>query len=198
MPRVALSPDKIQEFRTRVGEAGTALLSRKGAQAITMRAIASELGCSPTTPYRYVRDKDEIFSLVRAAAFSRFADALDAATLDRPVGLDRLRRIFQAYIDFALTDPDAYRLMFEMVPTDMECYPELGVQMERSFECNRREVRLAIDAGILSGDVDTVAHVVWITLHGVTSLHLTSLLTMGKDMDSLIEPILQSLVRGNS
>ncbi len=41
-----------------------------------MRQLAAELGCSPMTPYRYFKDKDEILAAVRAAAFDRFSEAL--------------------------------------------------------------------------------------------------------------------------
>ena len=44
-----------------------------------MRQLADALGCSPMTPYRYFRNKDEILAAVRTAAFDRFAAALEEA-----------------------------------------------------------------------------------------------------------------------
>ena len=44
-----------------------------------MRALAEDLGCSAMTPYRYFHDKQEILAAVRAAAFDRFADAMEKA-----------------------------------------------------------------------------------------------------------------------
>ncbi len=40
---------------------------------MTLRALAAELGCSPMTPYRYFENKAELFAVVRADAFRRFA-----------------------------------------------------------------------------------------------------------------------------
>ena len=43
-----------------------------------MRQLAAELGVSPMTPYRYFEDKDAILAAVRATAFNRLAEALEA------------------------------------------------------------------------------------------------------------------------
>jgi len=59
------------------------LFAEHGPEAVTMRQLAAELGCSPMTPYRYFRDKDEILAAVRASAFDRFSDALEPPTAPR-------------------------------------------------------------------------------------------------------------------
>jgi AcrR family transcriptional regulator len=41
-------------------ETALALLDGEGVEALTMRRLASELGVSPMTPYRYVGSKDEL------------------------------------------------------------------------------------------------------------------------------------------
>ena len=54
-----------------------------------MRQLAAELGVSPMTPYRYFADKDAILAAVRARAFNRHAEALEAAcggAPDDPIG----------------------------------------------------------------------------------------------------------------
>ena len=51
------------------------LFAAKGAEGVTMRELASALGVSPMTPYRYFHDKDDMLAAVRARAFDRFAEA---------------------------------------------------------------------------------------------------------------------------
>ena len=81
-----------------------------------MRQLAAELGVSPMTPYRYFADKDAILAAVRARAFNRHAEALEA----RLGGAARASRssasnaVGQAYLDFALEHPEAYKLMFDV------------------------------------------------------------------------------------
>ena len=75
MPRAALSTVEISAFRDRIREVAAKLFAEAGYPAVTLRAIAAEVGCSPMTPYRYFHSKEEIFAVVRAEAFRRFADA---------------------------------------------------------------------------------------------------------------------------
>ena len=90
MPKT-LSSDDIQQFRETMRRVAENAFATRGAQGVTMRELAKELGCSAMTPYRYFRDKDEILAMVRAAAFNRFAARLEAAAKEAP-GTDRSRR----------------------------------------------------------------------------------------------------------
>src|SRR5476649_2810065 len=78
MPK-ELSGEDVQAVRAKIGGAATALYAAKGAAAITIRDIAGKLGRSPMGLYRYFADREEIIAFVRAEAFNRFSDALEAA-----------------------------------------------------------------------------------------------------------------------
>ena len=78
MARLALRPDEIAAFRRRAAEAAMHLFAAQGYEAVTMRSLADALGVSAMTPYRYLDGgKRELFGLVRAEAFRRFADRLE-------------------------------------------------------------------------------------------------------------------------
>jgi AcrR family transcriptional regulator len=124
------------------------------------------------TPYRYFAGKQALFALVRAEAFRRFADVLEAAIRDRSGPLQRLRRLKRAYIGFALDERDAYRIMFELRQPDPADHPELVAESRRAFGVLHRTVRDAVEAGQLSGDPLLIAYVMWADTHGLVSLHL--------------------------
>src|SRR5690349_13051795 len=113
MPRV-LSDADVADFRERLCEAAEKLFAEKGPDAVTMRQLASELGVSPMTPYRYFEDKDDILAAVRANGFNRFADALEAARASakspRAIGA----AVGEAYVTFAFEHPHTYKLMFDL------------------------------------------------------------------------------------
>src|SRR5688572_30473968 len=136
-----------------------------------MRAVAEALGVSAMTPYRYLAGKEELFALVRAEAFRRFAEALEAALVRGGDPLARLRRLKQAYVAFALAEPDAYRIMFELRQPD-PLHAELAAQSKRAFGALHRTVAEAVTAGDLEGDALTLAHLLWASTHGLVSLHL--------------------------
>ena len=74
MPRTLTEHD-VAEFRERLCELATRRFSERGAEGVTMRALADEAGCSRTTPYRYFKNKAEILAAVRTTGFRRLADA---------------------------------------------------------------------------------------------------------------------------
>ena len=198
MPRVALSQDEIASFRERICAAASRLFAEQGYEAVTLRAIAAKIGCSPMTPYRYFRDKDEIFASVRAAAFRRFAAYKEAAIAGITDPALRLRALGRAYVAFALADPDGYRIMFALLQGSAAEHPEVVRDGARAWAPIRDAVEQAIEAGVLKGDVDTVAHLFWAGMHGIVSLELAGKLNLGRDLRSLLNPMLDSLLRGNA
>lgn len=197
MPRAALSSDEIAEFRERICDAAFRLFASQGYAAVTMRAIALEVGCSPMTPYRYFANKEEIFALVRAEAFRRFADSQETAAGGYTDLTARLCAGGVSYVAFAIAEPDAYRLMFELDPGPAPDQPELLEQSARAWSVLRTSVGLAVDAGLLTGDADTLAHQFWASLHGLVSLHLSNKLMLGLEIGDLVGPIFRSIFLGN-
>lgn len=184
MPRAALRPDDITAFRRRAAAAATHLFAELGYEAVTMRSVAAALGVSAMTPYRYLAGKDELFALVRAEAFRRFADRLEAALARAGAPLERLRRLKRAYVGFALEEPDAYRAMFELRAPPGRELPELARESKRAFGCLHRTVAEAVAAGALDGDPLTLAHLLWANTHGLCALHLAGRLA-GKTIHEL-------------
>ncbi|HEX4457803.1 MAG TPA: TetR/AcrR family transcriptional regulator [Polyangia bacterium] len=182
MPRSALAEEDIVAFRRRAVDAAVHLFAAQGYAAVTMRSLGAALGVSTMTTYRYIAGKDELFVLVRAEAFRRFADALVLALAAAPPG-DPVARLFalkRAYIAFAVAQPDAYRSMFELrgaEPPKGPARDELAAQSRRAFACLHGCVVDAVAHGYLQGDPLTHAHLFWASTHGLCSLHLAGQLS---------------------
>src|SRR5271154_2693270 len=73
------SAAEISEVRDQLCVAAMRRFAEHGADGLTMRTLASDVGCSPMKAYRYFRDKDELIAAMRALAFDRFAEALEDA-----------------------------------------------------------------------------------------------------------------------
>ncbi len=188
MPRPALVADEIAAFRRRAVDAAMHLFAEQGYAAVTMRGLGAALGVSAMTTYRYVAGKEELFVLVRAEAFRRFADALELALAAGTDPVARLLHLKQGYVRFALAEPDAYRSMFELrgaAPTTGPAAAELAAQSRRAFACLHRTVVEAVAAGQLAGDPLTLAHLFWASTHGLVSLHLAGQLAMGRSLPQL-------------
>lgn len=171
MPRI-LSDADVADFRARLCAAAEDLFARHGIEAVTMRQLASALGVSPMTPYRYFRDKDEIIDAVRTSAYNRFADALEAAFEAIADPTDRSIAVGEAYLDFALNESRAYALMFDL--KDMGSQPSEGLMAagRRAQACQVRHVQGLIEAGLISGSADDFGNIFWATVYGFAGLML--------------------------
>jgi AcrR family transcriptional regulator len=195
VPRTALTAEQIGEFRDELCAAAARLFAAHGYDGVTLRGLADELGCSPMTPYRYFRDKAEIFTAVRTAAFVRFAQAQERAFRSTDVPLARLRAMGEAYVHFAEREPDAYRIMFEMSRAGDDSAEQRAAE-RRGFEPLRRGVELAIAAGVLRGSTDTLALLLWSGLHGVVSLSLAGSLDRPQELRRLCGAMMDVLTEG--
>jgi AcrR family transcriptional regulator len=191
MARAALTVDELGAFRERAVAAATRLFAEQGYRGVTLRSLAKELGVSPMTPYRYFENKDELFAMVRSEAFRRFADAQrDAvAGIEDPEGA--LRMLGKAYVSFALDEPDAYHIMFELLQAPAGTYPELEEQQARAFSYLCQAVEASVEAGLLEGEALPRAHYLWAQVHGLVSLHLAGKLVMGCSLDELISTVFE-------
>ncbi len=197
MPRSELSRSEIEAFRARLCEAASRLYAEHGFEGVTLRALARDLGCSPMTPYRYFRDKAEIFAAVRTAAFRCFADSQKAAFDSTDDPEVRLGALADAYLRSARSDPHGYRLMYEMTTRGLQSTPELELEQARAVEYLRRAIALALDAGCLAGDLDSLTHVFWAGFHGVVSLELAGTPQLGQQHPARISPMEDALIEGN-
>ena len=186
---------EIAAFRDRVCDVATRLFIERGPQNVTMRQIASSLGVSPMTPYRYFQDKDDILATVRAEAFHRFSASLEQAVAEAPDARAKARAVGDAYVNFAKTYPAAYQLIFSFTQPNEERYPELRQANARAQETMVAYVREMIAAGLLEGDAQLIGYMFWATLHGIVVLELASGLR-GMDGDTLREKIMRTLYAG--
>ena len=172
-----LSSDDILKFQDRLCDAAEHLFVTHGPDAVTIRQLASAIGVSPMTPYRYFKDKDAILAAVRARAFDRHAQALETA-YDAPARdpIARAAAVSAAYLRFALDHPEAYKLMFDITQPGAETYPDLVRAGERSRATMTRHIRDLTEAGLISGDPDIIGHMYWAAMHGPIMLQLSGTL----------------------
>src|SRR6201996_8788358 len=169
MPKV-LSGEDVDAVRAKIGAAAARLYAKGGPAAITLRDLSEATWRSPMGLYRYFRDRDEIVAWLRTDAFNRFSDALEAAFASGADAFARARAVGRAYLDFALENPNAYRLMFDLDPPDEARHPDLRRAGKRAGETVTRHVRDLAAAGIVHGEPLAIGNALWAAAHGVIVL----------------------------
>ena len=85
-----------------------------GAAALSLRAVARDLGVVSSAVYRYVESRDELLTLLLIDAFGELGDEVDAAVAAVPEGehTSRFLALGRAVREWALREPASYALLF--------------------------------------------------------------------------------------
>ncbi|MEM6582018.1 MAG: TetR/AcrR family transcriptional regulator [Pseudomonadota bacterium] len=194
MPKI-LTADDVLAFRQRLCDLALKAFAEQGVEGMSLRGLAAAAGCSRTTPYRYFKNKADILAAVRQSQFQKLADVSENVAASVPDPGPRLEALARSYIKFAISSPDAYRVMFSVNQRDEQRYPELVHQINRSQQPMMTAVSEAIDSGEIEGDPSNIMHVLWAGLHGIISLELSDKLHMGRCFEELSEVMIRSLGR---
>lgn len=189
-------------------------LAAGGAQAISLNAIAKELGVSGPALYRYFANRDELLSSLVVDAYSDLRDALarSAGAGERGAGVDaRIRRLARAYRLWAREQPHRYELLFK---PPLPGYDAHSTQISEAGRSLMGVVLGVIDAHpeATANPLDSaeVLHArstgapafqfavrVWSRLHGFVGLELGGAYdAMDVDADALFEAEVEVLTDG--
>ncbi|MFJ4210254.1 TetR/AcrR family transcriptional regulator [Paenarthrobacter sp. NPDC089675] len=89
-------------------------LAVHGAAALSLRAVARDLGVVSSAVYRYVENRDELLTLLLIDAYNELGDEVDGA-VDAVDGQDfagQFRALGNAVRNWALREPASYALLF--------------------------------------------------------------------------------------
>jgi len=112
-PRPKLD-QQIPDLQVAIEETAWQQITEKGATALSLRAIARELGITAPAIYNYYPRRDDLVTALIVEAFNSIADALIQADRDCEQAdfAERIAQAGYAYRQWALTHPQRYNLIF--------------------------------------------------------------------------------------
>lgn len=164
---------------TRRGEilqAAERIFIAEGYHGATIRKIADEVGVSSTALYMHFRDKDEILLEICDGAIEQLL-TINTEIAARPIdAVARVRLMLDAYMTFALENPNAYQLVFcgpsgVLSEAKQEMTKELGDRCFEKFVGVVREI--GASGRLRTGTVDSAGQALWAGCHGIVSLLIT-------------------------
>ncbi len=93
---------------------GRTHLATEGAAALSLRAVARDLGLVSSAVYRYVASRDDLLTLLVVDGYGELGDAVDAALekVDSSDHVGRMSAIGRAVRTWGLAEPATYALLF--------------------------------------------------------------------------------------
>ncbi|MFD8913712.1 TetR/AcrR family transcriptional regulator [Streptomyces sp. NPDC059575] len=174
-------------LRSRLVDAGVALLAAEGVQALGLREIARRAGVSHGAPRRYFPTHLELLSAIARRGFEQLGVSvrvtLDSADTDPR---ERTAALARTYLRFALENPGMYELMFRH---DILESGHLGLR-DTSLPLFGVLVEL-VGRVRPEADARRVAGALWANLHGLAQLWRWGSLQLATG-DADFEPLLQT------
>ncbi|MFN2518059.1 MAG: TetR/AcrR family transcriptional regulator [Jatrophihabitantaceae bacterium] len=161
-----------EDLRDEIVAAAKALLAKSAsADAMSIRAVADAVGVTAPSIYLHFADKDDLLSAVVVDVFSELDAAMLAAADGLSMPMERLRAFGMAYVTFAISHPEHYRIA-AMDPCPRPNVDE--VLATSAFEHFNDTVKQCMDAGIFAaGDSLPVTLELWAAAHGIAGLMIT-------------------------
>ncbi|MCB1544430.1 MAG: WHG domain-containing protein, partial [Rhodoblastus sp.] len=107
----------------------------------------------------------------------------------------RGRAVGDAYLQFAIEEPGAYRLIFDLSQPEETSYPELAAANARSRKTMTDYMEDLVAAGVMDGDPKTLGLIYWAGAHGLVNLYMAGKIGEA-ELRVLHRQMTQTLARG--
>lgn len=165
-----------EETKGAILKAAGQLFATRGFDAITMREIAKEAGCSHTTIYIYFKDKEALLHQLAMAPLQQLREQMESTLQAAGVPAEeRLHALCQGFIRFCLQHRHIYSLIFMARTSRVDAEaPELEVNRMRIhlFGLLREGLRGALPTGQSEEHLMAYARICFFSLHGIISTYL--------------------------
>lgn len=183
------------DLRRQILEQARSLLLGQGYAQVSMRKIASAVGCTPTSIYLYFDSKDALFHSLIEEGMDRLHQQLAVVVERNPEPEERFRRLCRSFLEFGLENPEFYEIMFQLHPEQMKRYPS------DKYRKARRNLQIFADALASARgaepDFDPIlgATVVWSLLHGAVSLQLAQRVDVSLSTAAFLDQVVEHSVQ---
>jgi len=154
-------------------KAGIEILSKEGIEALSLRRVAKKAGVSHTAPYAHFADKQALIAAIAAEGYKKLYEQLVSAQNPQDEPVAHLLATAHAYLQFALDEPDHFRITFSGVVEVEQNYPDYVEQSKRCFALVVAVVEDCQAGGLFAkGDPQLIAVSIWSCIHGFVQLLL--------------------------
>lgn len=163
-------------------------LQSDGIAKLSLRALAADVGVSPTAVYRHFEDKSALLAAIACDGFVGLTENMHKYLGHEPCdALVALKRIGIGYVDYAIHHPAHYRLMFGQRMVERARYPDLFQASNTSFATLRNMIKRGIDEQLFRDlPLEVMTMTAWSLVHGMAMLTIDGLVKHPNQTDALM------------
>jgi AcrR family transcriptional regulator len=186
LPRAVQTPEEKNSIRDKILDVAAELIIEEGFKKLSMRKIAARLGVTATNLYYYFANKDEINIMIRVRGFQMLYDKQLAAYNKYQTPADRARAMTWAFVEFGITYPDYYDIMYNRFTPYYTTY--IGTKLETAAAYGRKsalmslQISLKVFSEMIGKEIKNEKHLrykalrIWSDVHGIISLYNSGIL----------------------
>ncbi len=158
-------------------KAAITLVKKYGPDHLSLRAVSAEVGVSPSASYHYFSDKTALVSAVGKVLFNELANKQENAIKrikgsDAKSSVDKFQALGYAYFEWALAEPNLYRLMFGGF-----CEFDFEHDENRAWHLLQNSLDDLLATGVITKKIrENGEAFVWAAVHGASSLIIEGLM----------------------
>jgi AcrR family transcriptional regulator len=157
-------------------ETAREVMREDGVAALTMQELARRLEIRPPSLYNYYSSKMDIYDELFRLGFELFSRAMQGAADAAESTFDDMRQSMEAYMNFALQNPELFKLCFERhVPGFVPSQESMNV-VNKAIESSVSRINLWAGRGGFDPKIpmDKAFDLVNAMMHGLVSMHLAN------------------------
>ena len=159
------------DLRRALLEEALRTIQTEGPEQLTLRAVGEKLGVSRTALYRHFSDKQALLAAVGREGFRMLRLALLDAWEQHGRGRNGFEAMGIAYVQFAVTHPSHYRVMFGRFVESCSKDADFVHEATAAFQVLVDSLVEQQQAGIVRRDDPvTLARFIWSVVHGIAML----------------------------
>ncbi len=177
---------------------------RSGSEdAVSIRAVADEVGLTAPAIYRHFPDKAHLIFEVCARRFDVMnAEVVEPAVRSSTDPVEVLRALARGYVQFGVANPEHYRIMFMgHAAHTPELYADARILESGSFGAVVPVVQEGMDRGLLRhdlGDALVLTWTMWAALHGLVAIAVAKPEMPGPPLAEQVTAMIDVVMRGLS
>lgn len=185
-----------EALKVTIAEVARKLIIKNGAEQLSARKIAGEIGCSVGTIYNIFTNLDEIILTINGSTLTALHERLETAIMPDQDPTSAALALGKAYVDFSRNNFHLWSLLIEFkLPPESVIPGWLQRKIDDLFFLVSRIVEPLVQD---QAEADRAAKVLWAGLHGVCSLSISGKLNTVKaeSADILADSLIRNYLKG--
>jgi len=174
-------------------------IAKEDIEKLTLKVLSDATGTSRSAIYKHFKSKDALIEKLIENGFEQFDKSISSLLIDKEKPLiDRFYLTGKVYVEFALENPNLYRLLFGKKYS----YIREEIMSIKDEDCSGFSIfKLAVEEGQESGILKKESSykqsiIIWSALHGLSSLIIDGFMDVAELHKELYDDMFETLLSG--